>query len=232
MTTNQSVKDAKQTVDLWIAITVLGSLWGLAEVVLGGAIKAAGIPCASAILVGVGMGIMGIAIGAFRKPLMLAGVALFAVLCKQLVVPIMHVSVMCKANSCLAVALEALALAGAVTLATHRLETGDLAKTATGLSSGLLAAAAFHFAGMRLAPCQYLLSFSRPGGFAAFMLAEGILWGAFSGILFPVGHAAGRRLARTVLALRTSRRRIYYAASTVLLISCWMGSALAIAAGS
>ena len=49
--------------DVLVAIAVLGSLWGLAEVVLGGAIRAAGLPYRAAILTGIGLGMMGIAVG-------------------------------------------------------------------------------------------------------------------------------------------------------------------------
>ena len=218
-------------VDVLIGIVVLGSLWGLAEVILGGAIGAAGLPYRSGILTGFGVGIMGIAVGGFRKPLMLAGIALVAILCKQLVVPILHVPVTCEANSCVAVMLEGLALAGVVSLAGRKLDKGSLVKIASGASAALLAAVAFYFVGMRVAPCRYLLSFDRPGGFVAFLGAEGLVWAAFSAILFPLGHRIGARLKDTVLVLGTRKPWSYYAASAALVVCCWAASAFAIAAG-
>lgn len=113
-----------QSVNVLIAILVLGSLWGLSEVVLNGAIRAAGLPFRAGILTGIGIGIMGVAIGIFRKSSILIGIALVAIFCKQLVVPILHVSVMCKVNSCLAVILEGVALTGVVSLAGRKLERG------------------------------------------------------------------------------------------------------------
>lgn len=220
-----------QLVDVLIAIVVLGSLWGLSEVVLGGAIRAAGLPYWAGILTGVGIGIMGIAVGVLRKPSMLAGIALVAILCKQLVVPILHVSVMCKANSCLAVMLEGLALAGVVSLAGRKLDRGYLAQIASGASAPLLAAAAFYFVGMRVAPCRYLLSFNRPGGFVAFLAVEGLVWAVFSAILFPVGYWVGARLRETILALRMRKPLFYYTTFAALVVSCWVASAFAITAG-
>lgn len=220
-----------QLVDVLIAIVVLGSLWGLSEVVLGGAIRAAGLPYWAGILTGVGIGIMGIAVGVLRKPSMLAGIALVAILCKQLVVPILHVSVMCKANSCLAVMLEGLALAGVVSLAGRKLDRGYLAQIASGASAPLLAAAAFYFVGMRVAPCRYLLSFNRPGGFVAFLAVEGLVWAVFSAILFPVGYWVGARLRETILALRMRKPLFYYTTFAALAVSCWVASAFAITAG-
>lgn len=229
-TKTDEIKRAQQ-VDLLIAILVLGSLWGFSEVVLGGAIAAAGLPYQAGILTGVGMGIMGIVISAFRKPLMLAGIALVAVLSKQLVVPILHVSVMCKANSCLAVMLEGLALVGVIFLAGHKLDKGYLAKIASGASAALLAAAAFWFFGMGVAPCQYLLSFNRPGGFMAFLADEALMWAVFSAMLFPVGYWVGTRLGDAVPALRTRKPLFYYTISAAFVVCCWVASALAIAAG-
>jgi hypothetical protein len=213
-----------------VAILVLGSIWGLSEVVLGGALRAAGFPYAGALLTGIGIGVMGIGAGAYRKPAMLVGIPFVAVLCKQMVVPILGVSALCKANSCLAVLLEGLALAGVVALAGRRLERGDLGRIASGFSAGLLSAGAFYFAGMQVAPCPYLLSFNHPGGFAAFLAAEGLLWAAFAGVLFPVGHWVGARVGNRVPAL-ARRPVLYYAGSALVVACCWVASALAIAAG-
>jgi hypothetical protein len=220
-----------QRVDLLITILVLGSLWGFSEVVLGGAMSTAGLPYRAGILTGLGMGIMGIAISTFRKPLMLAGIAFVAILCKQLVVPILHVSVMCEANSCLAVLLEGLALGGVVSLAGRRLDRGYLIKIVSGASAALLAAAAFFFIGMQVAPCRYLLSFNRPGGFMAFLAVEGLVWAAFSAMLFPLGYWTGARLRNVVPVFGTRRPLLYYITSAALVVSSWVASGLAIATG-
>ena len=110
------------------------------------------------------------------------------------------------------------------------MERGDLGRVTTGFSAGLLSGGAFYFAGMQVAPCQYLVSFDRPGGFVAFMAAEGLLWAAFAGVLFPVGYWVGVRIGRNVPVL--SRRPVlYYAGSALIVLCCWLASALAIATG-
>jgi len=220
-----------QSIDILITILVLGSLWGLSEVVLSSAIRAAGIPYRSGILTGVGMGIVGIAIGIFRKPLMIVGISIVAVLCKQLVVPIFHVSVMCKVNSCLAVMLEGLSLAGVVFLARHRLGRNHLAPIASGASAALTAAVAFYFLGMWVSPGRDLLSFNHPGGFIAFLTSKGLVWAVFSGILFPAGYWTGVRLRHTALSMGTKKPLLYYIISMALVVCCWIASAFAIAAG-
>ncbi|MBC7234049.1 MAG: hypothetical protein H5T68_12500 [Chloroflexi bacterium] len=217
--------------DVWITILALGSLWGFSEVVVNGLIQRAGLPFRAAILTGIGFCLMAIAVALFRKPWMLAGIAVVAILCKQLVVPILHVSVLCKANSCLAVLLEGLALAGAVSLAGRVLLQRGVARAGTGAAGALLAAGAFHYLGIRLAPCQYLLSFNRPGGLLAFLVAEGVPWAISSALLFPLGYRIGEWLEANVLSLRLRQPVAYYAANAGLIAACWAASAVAIAAG-
>ncbi len=214
-----------------IAILVLGSLWGLSEVVVNGGIRAAGLPYRAGILAGVGMGIMGIAMGLFGKARMLVLIGLLAVLLKQLVVPILHVSVLCKANSCIAVMFQGLALATVVSVMGRRFEKSDLARITTGVSAGLLAALAFYPVGIRVAPCPYLLSFCRPGGYGAFMAAEGLIWAAFSGILLPAGYWLGQQMEGVILVPGRKKPVLYYAVSGAVVACCWVAGALAIAAG-
>jgi hypothetical protein len=219
------------TRDLLIAVAVLGSIWGFFEVVGGGAMKAADIPRKGDILTGLGVATMAIAVAAYRKPLLLIGIAVVAVAVKQLAVPILGLQLICKANSCLAVTLGGAALAGTSAIAGRRLKRGILPRVATGFSAGLLTSVSFYFIGMRVAPCRYLLSFSRPGGFVAFMIAEGIIWAALSGLLFPVGYRIGETLSARVFDLRARQSLSYYIASGLLVAGCWISSAFAIASG-
>jgi len=216
--------------DTLFSILVLGSLWGLFEVVLGGAMRAAGMPYASAILVGLGLGTMGVGLALVRRPAPLLAVPAVAVLCKQLVVPILHVSVLCKANSCLAVLLEGAALVGVAALAGKRLGQGELSRMAVGAAAGLLGAGAFWLVGRHVAPCAYLLSFDSPAGLVRFLAVEGLLWAAFSGLLVPVGFRIGQWV-RERLPRWQARPALYYAASALIVACAWLGSALAIAAG-
>ncbi|MGC8787755.1 MAG: hypothetical protein ACP5Q1_10060 [Anaerolineae bacterium] len=217
--------------DMGMTILALGSLWGFSEVVVNGLIQRAGLPFRAAILTGIGVGLIAVAVALFRKPWPLAGIPVVAILVKQLVVPILHVSVLCKANSCLAVLLEGLALAGAVAVAGHSLHKNSLARAATGGAGALLAAGTFHFLGIRLAPCQYLLSFNRPGGLLAFLAAEGVPWAIASAVLFPLGYRLGEWLEANAVPLRLRQPLAYYAAQVGLIAACWAASAAAIAAG-
>jgi hypothetical protein len=217
--------------DLLIGLILLGSVWGFLEVGLGGAMKAGDIPYKGDILTGLGIGLMAVGLAIFRKPLMLVGIAATAVMVKQLAVPVLGLSFICKANSCLAVMLGGSALAGSAAIAGGNLAKGRLSRVATGFSAGLLAGVGFYFIGMRVAPCRYLLSFNRSGGFVAFMGAEGIIWATLGAVCFPAGYAIGERLGESISGLRVSRPAVYYTASGVIIGICWLASALAIAGG-
>ncbi|MBN1504252.1 MAG: hypothetical protein JW952_04235, partial [Candidatus Eisenbacteria bacterium] len=107
--------------DMLLAVLLLGSVWGMVEVVLGGALHLADAPHRVAIVTGLGMGIMGVGLGAFRRVYMLPLIALVVVAVRQLAVPILHVPFVCHANSCLAILIEGCALAGVVAAAGSRL---------------------------------------------------------------------------------------------------------------
>jgi hypothetical protein len=212
-----------------LGLLAAGSIWGFSEVVLGAVLKASGLPLRSAILTGVGLGIMGVAVSGLTASPALLGVVLVAVLCKQLVVPIQHVPFMCAANSSLAVLLEGSALTAVAATIRNNLDRRLVIRVGTGAFAALLAAGAFYFAGMRLAPCPYLRSFARRGGMGAFTLAEGLPWAVFSGVLFPVGY----RLGESLRAFDTGRRqtRLYDGVSGALTVVCIAASALAFALG-
>ncbi len=218
--------------DSLIAILVLGSLWGQSEVVLGSVLAAAGVSWRSALLTGIGMGLVGIAAGALarRRFATLAAIPVIAVACKQLVVPILGVSPLCKANSSLAVLLQGAAIAGTVTVASRPLHKSTVARIAAGAMAAFGASIGFFVGGMQLAPCNYLLSFNRPGGLLAFIAAEGVLWAALSALLFPLGYAAGVRIRNAVPEWRARKPWLYYGISTVLVACSWITSGIAIAA--
>jgi len=207
--------------DMAIMVLILGTIWGFSEIVLSEAIKIWGIPFRAGILTGIGMGIMGIAVGFNKKALPLIGIALVTIATKQLVVPVLQCSVLCKANSCAAVLLQGGALCGAVAITGHKLHNLKSVRIVIPVSAALLAAGAFYFIGMRLAPCPYLLSFNHPGGLMSFYGAEGLSWAPFSGILFPVGYKLGAVLKKTLPVVKTAKPAVYYISAASCLICCY-----------
>lgn len=226
-----SQKKGLQSTDIILAIALLGSLWGLSEVLIDEGIRAAGIPMRAGILTGFGMLAMGIVFGLTRRPLVIIAMPVVAILMKQLTVPILGVSAMCGANSCLAVALQGFALAGVGTLFLRN-RSGNLpGRAAVGAGAAMVSAVPFYFAGLKLAPCNYLLSFAGAGGFMSFMITEGLAWAAFAAVFFPMGALLGDRLLGRVVSIRVSQPVPFYGAIVGLTTVCWIAASFAIFAG-
>jgi hypothetical protein len=62
------------------------------------------------------------------------------------------------------------------------------------------------------------------------LAVEGLVWAAFSAMLFPAGYWVGARLRDAVLASRM-RKPFFYTTFAAIVICCWVASAFAIAAG-
>jgi len=221
MQSDNAVTENTSFTDMAIMVLVLGTIWGFSEVFLSDTIKIWGIPFRAGILTGIGIGIMGIALGYGKKVLPLIGIALVTMAAKQLVVPVLQCSVLCKANSCAAVFLQGVALCGVAAIAGRKLNNTRSARFITPISAALASAGAFYFIGMKLAPCPYLLSFNHAGGFLSFMTAEGLAWAAFSGILFPAGYKLGSVLKNTIPEIKTAKPAAYYLTAATALICCY-----------
>ncbi|MFH1353572.1 MAG: hypothetical protein ABIH68_08380 [bacterium] len=215
----------------FVMVLVLGSVCGLMEVVLGGLLHHGFFhQFRSAILTGLGLGIIGFGLAILRKPGIAVLIGLVTVLSKQLVVPILGVSVMCKMNSCLAVMLEFGGFFALAAITMNKMKKSPGMRSLTAGAGVLSGSIAYYFIGMRVAPCAYMLSFNRAGGFISFMAAQGLLWAAFSAVLFPLGWLAGEKYREGVFALSQSPR-LFYAGASAIVIFCWIVSAAAISLG-
>ena len=231
MLTEQKVNRSAQLINGIFIILILGSFWALSEAALGGSLRKMGFPYRAGLLTGIGFGLMGIMFGILKRPLMLIGVALVAVLGKQLAVPILHISIMCKANSCVAVILEGLALTGTLAIVGNMIKKSEIRRMLSGGSAALIASAAFYYIGMHVAPCRYLLSFNHPGGLISFLTVEGLVWAAFSAISFPVGYWIGDKIRGSLYNFTVRKPLIYYASSSAIVVLFWVGNAILIMKG-
>jgi len=219
-----------QLAHVLIAVAVLGSLWGFSEVVLSGVLAAVGFHYRAAMLTGIGLGLMTIGVAAYDRLWMPVAGAVVAVMCKLLVVPLLHVPASCKANSCLAVVVEGLALSVTVALVGRRMRESPVARVSGGAGAALLASAVFYPVGLRLAPCAYLFSFGEAGGLSAFVLGEGVPWAIAAAFLVPVGYWLGERLREGVLVWER-KPLTYYVGAAGTVACCWAASAVAILSG-
>lgn len=229
---DQNTSDTKiSKTNLLFAVLALGSICGLLEVVFGGFLHQIKFPYRVGLLTGLGFGVIGFGLAIFKKPFMAIWIGLVAVLCKQMVVVILYISVMCKINSCLAVLFEYGALAGIAAITINGIKENTSIRMLTSSSAALVGSVAFYFVGMQVAPCQYLLSFNHPGGFGAFLINEGLIWAAFSAILFPLGWLAGEKFTEKTFVLLARKPRLFYIGTTLTTIFCWVICAIAISRG-
>ncbi|MBP7605322.1 MAG: hypothetical protein KBA15_15450 [Spirochaetes bacterium] len=217
--------------DALFALLVLGSLWGLSEVALGQAVRALAPEIRAGVLTGIGMACMGLFIGLTGRPGRLPLLALVTVLATQLCVPLLRCSPLCKANTSLAIMLHGIAIAGAVRLIAAGPGSGAVRRGTAAFAAALVSATVFYYAGMRLAPCAYLLSFNQPLGLFSFMLREGLVWAAFSAALFPAGYALGARWAVPLASYGASRPLMRLAAPGAFVALCWTAIAAVVLVG-
>jgi hypothetical protein len=216
---------------IWLLILALGSICGLVEVVLGGILRKAGFGYTSGLLTGLGFAVIGFSIAVFKKPFMGIFIGIVAVLCKQLVVPILHVSVMCNMNSCLAVLLEYGAITGIAAVAIKKMRNNSSIRILAGGAGALVSATVFYYVGMQVAPCSYLLSFNMPGGFISFLFKEGSSWIIFSAALFPIGWLAGEKFANKIFFIFTQKPQMSARGTALTSILCWLICAAGISLG-
>jgi len=200
-----------------IGILVFGALWGLVEVVLGGALRFGNFPYRAALLTGIGMGaICGVALGIFRKPVMIIGIGITAALIKLLIVPVLNVPVTCMANSSLAVSLEAIALSAVGLIFIKTMNRSVRTQILVGASGAFVGSMLFWSIGMYVAPCKYLLSFAGSPG--RWMITESLLWIAFSAVLLPIGYLAGTKMLEKINSMVKTKPLPVYASSISIFI--------------
>lgn len=214
-----------------ILLLVLGSLCGLIEVVLSGALRSINFSWRAGLLTGLGIGILAFIFAIYRRPVLALGVALVAVLVKQLAVPVLNQAFVCDANACLAVDLEYSALAAVSFFALKKSQINKGLLILIGGAGAFIGSIAFYLIGMHVAPCNYLLSFNSATGFVSFLYRESLNWTLFSAVLFPIGWFIGVKSETALSRLFENKPRFIYAGAAALTITCWVISAIAIAGG-
>jgi len=215
----------KKLISAILITLVFGSLWGLSEVALGGSLKASGFPYRAGLLTGVGFGLAGVAWAITRKPYVPAAMGAIAALVTLIAVPVLQCGIECRANSCLAIALEGGSL-GLAAFAISGKARGVFGRGGSAILGAMVASVAFFYLGRNLAPCAYLLSFASPGDF---VVKEGLVWAAFSGVLTPLGYALGEKLSARAPVINSLAIR--FAGAAGIIAAAVGGSALALAAG-
>ena len=211
---------------LIIGILVFGSIWGVLEATLGGFLHLIIFPNKGAIMAGIGVAIMSLALAIYRKPGMLPGIGIVAASFKLLDVwlfflPITSIHII---NPAMAIIFESLAFSLVAVFVMKRIAKNAFIGVGAGVLAGLISAAAWVYFAIYVmnAPAYARVVFTA-GGYIA---NQGIAQAVFSGVFVPLGYLIGAKLAvKTSPAL--INRAFYYATSAAIICFCWGISAIA-----
>ena len=211
---------------LIIGILVFGSIWGVLEATLGGFLHLIIFPNKGAIMAGIGVAIMSLALAIYRKPSMLLGIGIVAASFKLLDVwlfflPITSIHII---NPAMAIIFESLAFSLVAVFVMKRIAKNAFIGVGAGVLAGLISAAAWVYFAIYVmnAPAYARVVFTA-GGYIA---NQGIAQAVFSGVFVPLGYLVGAKLeVKTSPAL--INRALYYATSAAIICFCWGISAIA-----
>jgi len=187
-------------------------------------------PNKGAIMSGIGVAIMAVALAIYRKPAMLPGIGIVAASFKLLDVwlfslPVASIHIV---NPAMAIVFESLAFGLVAVFIMNRIAKNASIGIGAGVLVGLISATAWVYFAIYVmnAPLYARVVFTAGG----FITNQGVVQAAFSAILLPLGYLAGEKLVAKISPVLT-RRPIYYAVSASTVLLCWGVSALALMAG-
>jgi len=228
----KDIKNRQSVVRLIIGILVFGSIWGLLEATLGGFLNMIIFPNKGAIMGGIGMAIMGVALAVYRKPAMLPGIGIVAASFKWLnswllFVPISAVYII---NPATAIFLESLAFCMVVAFLMKRIEKNVYVGVWAALLAGLISVTAYGYFSVYI---MHAPLFERMGvsSVPEFIASHGVIQAVFFGVLAPLGYLAGKKLSAITSPVLVRRPLYFYATSVAIICFCWGISAVAVLAG-
>jgi hypothetical protein len=214
-----------------IAILVFGSVWGLVEAVLGGALHLVHFPYKGAIPGAIGMAIMAMFVAIYRRPKLVFGLGVIAALFKPLSAliygqPIFGPSVV---NPASAILLESVAFTLVVSLLFKGFESSIKARIGAGISAGYLSIIVY----------AILASAVGMGKWTSLGLTEKLTTALTDGTalaiagtaLLLLGYLVGIQLRPKFWQLSSTKASLFYASTTATIVCCWIGAAVAFASG-
>jgi len=214
-----------------IGILVLGSIWGLVEATLGGALHLAHFAYKGAVTGGIAMAIMGAFVVMYRRPRLVFWLAVIAALFKPLSALIYGQPVFSPfvVNPASAILLEGLAFTLVVSVLFKGFESSIKARIAAGISAGYLSAIFY----------AIVASAVGMGRWASWGLTERVTAALTDGTalaiagtaLLLLGYVASAKLRPSFWQFMTVRPRAFYASTIAITAFCWLGAAVAFASG-
>jgi len=227
----EGIKKRHGLISIIIGILIFGSIWGFFEATLGGFLNMIIFPNKGAIMGGIGMAIMGIALAIYRKPAMLPGIGIVAASFKLLNVWLLFVpiSAVYIINPATAIFLESLAFSAVMVFVINRMEKNVYVGVWAAVLAGLISVSIYGYFNVYVMDAPL---FERMGvsSVPEFIASHGVIQAVFFGVLAPLGYVIGKKLTNLHFPV-LARRPLYYATSAAIICFCWGISALAVATG-
>jgi len=227
----EGIKKRHGLISIIIGILIFGSIWGFFEATLGGFLNMIIFPNKGAIMGGIGMAIMGIALAIYRKPAMLPGIGIVAASFKLLNVWLLFVpiSAVYIINPATAIFLESLAFSAVMVFVINRMEKNVYVGVWAAILAGLISVSIYGYFNVYVMDAPL---FERMGvsSVPEFIASHGVIQAVFFGVLAPLGYVIGKKLTNLHFPV-LARRPLYYATSAAIICFCWGISALAVASG-
>ena len=227
----KAASQSRGILHLIIGILVLGSLWGLVEATLGGALHLVHFTYKGAITGGIGMALMATFVVIYRRPKLVFSIGVIAALFKPLSALIYGQPVFSPfvVNPASAILLEGLAFTLVVSLLHKRFESSIKTRIAAGISAGYLSIILF----------AILASAAGMGKWASWgvterltsVLTDGTGLALAGTSLLLLGHLAATKLRPNFWQFMTARPKAFYASTIAITAFCWIGAAVAFASG-
>ena len=216
---------------LIVGILVFGSIWGLVEAILGGALHLIHFPYQGAIPGAIGMSIMATFVVIYRRPRLVLWTGVIAALFKLLSAAIYGQPVFAPfvINPASAIILEALAFTMVVSLLFEGFESSIRMRIGAGVAAGYLSIILY----------AILASAVGMGKWASLGISERVTTALTDGTALAVagtallflGYLAGMRLRPRFWHLSSTKPSLFYASTTAATVCCLIGATVVSAPG-
>jgi hypothetical protein len=232
MQLSSKLKTVSQSGDILrvvIGILVFGSVWGLVEAVLGGALHLVHFPYQGAIPGGIAMAIMATFVVTYRRPRLVFWIAVIAALFKPLSAAIYGQPIFSPfvVNPGSAILLEGLAFTLVASLFFKGFESSIKTRIAAGASAGYLSAILYAVLASALGMGKWA-SLGLAGRITT-ALTDGTALAIVGTCLLLLGHLVGTKLRPNFWQFMTVKPKAFYASTIGITAFCWILAAVGFA---
>ena len=227
----RTASESRGILGTFVGILVFGSVWGLVEATLGGALHLIHFPYQGAIPGGIAMAIMAAFVVIYQRPRLVFWIAVIAALFKPLSAAIYGQPIFSPfvVNPASAILLEGLGFTLVVSLLFKGFEGSIKTRIAVGVSAAYLSATLYAIlaSALGMGKWAYLgvterVTTALTDGTALAIVGTGLLF---------LGYLVGTKLRPNFWQVMTVKPRTFYASTAAITAFCWIGAAVAFASG-